>query len=253
MNFNNSSFILTQNDQLKDLTAKIDVFKTTTENSIKEKQIKEIFILIARKISNALSNNDLITLQDLFTDRFLTLSDCIKAYDWPNLDKKVQESLNRKTLFYYDFLKIRHQFSRRRYSHDIMKNFFENYRKFLQSIGDDEIADIVLTDTIIYRIFEDYLECYLKLLMYAEGNKDKITEDQEDYWDMYLFISEGIYMTSSLEIQSMEKTDQVSANLKNIALFCVYSNSFKTKVMECDMLNVPNNKLFSLIHFYLFI
>jgi len=247
MNFNNSSFILTQNDQLKDLTTKIDVFKSTNENTMKEKQIKEIFILIARKISNALSNNDLNSLQELFTDRFLTLSECIKAYDWPNLDKKVQETLNRKTLFYYDLLKIRHQFSRRRYSHEIMRNFFENYRKFLQSLGDDQIGDILLTDTIIYRIFEDYLESYLKLIIYCEGNKEKISEDKEDYWDMYLFITEGIYFTSPKEILSMDKKDQYSVNLKNTALFCVYSNSFKSKLLETDVFNVPNNKLFEYI------
>jgi len=245
----------TQSDLLKDFNEKIDSFKATQDSNSKERQVKEIMLYIANKISQALNANDIYTLQDLFTDKFVLLSEVIKNFDWPALDKKTLETLNNKVTFYYEFMRNRHQFGRKKFSHEGLKDIFEKYRGFLQKIGDNEIAELPpLSPSIIFKLLEDYLECYYKLMISCENNENLLNEDQEDFWEMFHHISDGISLPSKENLPELIKSiSQDSAEnkietLKNCSIISSLSLTFKSKIVES---NVYNNKEEDIIKFIL--
>eukprot|EP00340_Litonotus_pictus_P010281 CAMPEP_0170517250 /NCGR_PEP_ID=MMETSP0209-20121228/3286_1 /TAXON_ID=665100 ORGANISM="Litonotus pictus, Strain P1" /NCGR_SAMPLE_ID=MMETSP0209 /ASSEMBLY_ACC=CAM_ASM_000301 /LENGTH=373 /DNA_ID=CAMNT_0010802437 /DNA_START=102 /DNA_END=1220 /DNA_ORIENTATION=- len=226
---------------------------------MKEKQLKEIFSLLAGKINSAITSNNLLALEDLLTEKTQGLAEVMKAYDWQALDKKTQESLNRVSLFYLDLLKHRYQITRKKLTRDYLRNLFDYYRKhYLDLLAENELSGMSLTKIAVYQIFEDYFNAYSKLILCNEGRKGTLDMDIEDYWEMPSFIFENISLTS---VETMNLSNDLDV-LKNTNLFLVIAQTFKAKVVEsrlslskagvfeCVLDNIYNGRLLDLGKYY---
>lgn len=218
-------------DQNRDIIEKAELLKNTPSNQIKEKQIKDLYLLFASKISTYLNNNEIQNIQDLIIETSRVFSELIHAFDWPALDKKTLERLHRKTNFYYDLIKFRVQVKHKRLNFDNLRFIFDFYRKYLNILGDNEIDSVLLSESLVYQIMADYLNVYQKFL-HASYSHDEhsLNEAKEDFWEMPLHVFEGIFLIPADQLLPSDKSE----DLKNFNLLNLYSILYKARIIEIE-------------------
>ena len=214
----------------KDILDKFDLIRSTSNNTqLKEKYIKETFSLFAHKISQSLNNNDLPSIQNIVLDKSKIFTDMFKVYDWPSLDKKSQERLNKRTNFYYDLIRLRNQINHKKLPIDNLKANFEFYRNYLNMIADEEEITVLLNPELIYQIFNDFSTCYKKLIPEIFLQDELYKEIKDDYWEMPNFITESIDFPTIDELSIKENI------IKENNLLNLFSNTFKSKCIEAEL------------------
>lgn len=234
-----------QNDNNKEISEKINAFKSTPESIMKEKQSKEVFYIIAKQINSALKERNNYLLQDILVEKFPLILSNLNAYDWPLFDEKSIKDANSITKIYYDILRYKH-LSRKDLNYDELKVVFEIYRKFVQNISDNEseisLSNYCLSDVVIHQTYNDYLRVYEKFLSKTESSED-MKYNKEDFEEMYIFLTENLKLTKEID-------DELTCedNINNLNYFCLLNNSFKSTLIEAKLSKFQGNDLIEAIN-----
>lgn len=232
-------------DVNKEIVSHIELIKFAVNHSIKDNLIKEAFNLFANKISQALNNSDDYSLMDLIIDKSNLFSSQFKIYEWPVLERKTLDKLNKRTNFFYDIIKYKTEISylsiqsnsliqtnSKKFTYEYYKNIFDFYRKYLEIIGNNEGEGLLLNPKIIYQIFSDYETIYKKLVFMMKSNISEYHEIRDEYDEMPIHIGEGIFLP---ELESLSSSSILDNNTVN--LLCLYINYFRCKLFESEIEN----------------